>query len=267
MKNLFSKSKLFLPLFVAAAVFSSCEKEKNLPTAGFTLSSDEAVQYDKITVTSTASGASEVSYTITGGEVMIDEANSVIQLLEDATYTIKQTAKNSDGTSETEKTIMATAPVNTYMLDAESFSVTGDAYWYDASAMGGTVYIRMLSDVDGQDNPNLIKLYPVSGANPVEGSYSFNVSGDVSTYKTGFTANYAGFNWDWTANGFEGDDLKIDLVYEAGTFTDNVYDITLTSSKLDYGNYDASWNWVSEGTKVFKVTYRGKIAPVAEGKK
>lgn len=250
-------------LFTSVALISSCSKdESNPPKAGFSYEPSEVTQYDKIVFISTAT-SDDISYTISGGDFAVDPIDNKVQFLDAATYTVVQTAKNSDGSTTATETITVSLPVNTYMLDSDELNVTGNAFWYDASAMGGTVYIRMLSDVEGQDNPNLLKLYPVAGANPLEGSYSFNGSGDIGTYNTGLTAGYAGWSWDWTANGTEGDNLVIDLVYKGDTFEDNIYDITLSNSTLDYGNYDAAWNWVSEGTKVFKVTYRGKIDPAA----
>lgn len=257
-------------LFFASAIvlLASCKEDPNPPVAGFTVSNETLVQWDMTTITSTATGADETSYTVTGGAFEMDEATLTIQFLEAKTYTITQTATNADGTTESTMDLVVTEPDNTYTLEGTEYTIgttdAPNAYWYDASSQGGTIYIRMLGDVDGQDNPNLLKLYPVAGPNPLQATYTWSDSGDIGTYDAGVTANYAGFVYDWTTSGNDGGDLVIELVYEdTADATNNVYDITLSTYDLNWGNWDfaSCFCFISEGTKSFSITYRGKIDP------
>ena len=66
--------KTMLLFFAAILVLAGCkEDEKIPPVAGFTLDNETPVQWDKATITSTATGADETSYTITGGKTEVDE--------------------------------------------------------------------------------------------------------------------------------------------------------------------------------------------------
>ena len=70
-------------LMIAAVVFmASCTEEKNPPIAGFSLSADTAIQWDIVTVTDDATGATDVTYTVTGGEYEMDDAALTIQFLD-----------------------------------------------------------------------------------------------------------------------------------------------------------------------------------------
>ncbi|MEN8247307.1 MAG: hypothetical protein ABFS32_00115 [Bacteroidota bacterium] len=262
--------RAILMMMATVAFLTSCTEDPTPPSAGFTLSSDFAVQWDMVTVTESATGAESTSYTVSGGAYEMDDATLTIQFLDAATYTVTQTATNADGTDEVSVDIVVTAPDNTYTLEGTDYTIgtstNPNAFWYDASAMGGTIYIRMLGDVSGQDNPNLIKLYSVAGPNPIEATYTWSDSGDIGTYDAGMTANYAGMAYDWTSNGTDGGDLVIELVYEdTADATNNVYDITLALYTLNAG----SWNfavspptWTTIGDKTLAVSYRGKIDPV-----
>ena len=264
-----STMKTMLFFFAAALVLSSCTEELNPPVPGFTLSNMEPVQWDQSTIINTATGADEVSYAVTGGAYeMVNEAT--IQFLEATTYTVTQTVTNVDGTDETSLTVEATAPDNTYTLAGTEIALgTTDkpnAFWF-----GDNPYIRFLADVSGQDNPDLIKLYPVAGPNPLEGTYTsadapgWGEVGVPGNYHAGMTSGYDGtFNFIWTTSGDGGEDLVIVLVYEdPSNSADNIYDILLSSYTLNYGNYDAQFNFVSEGTKSLVVSYRGKIDPAS----
>jgi len=259
--------KTMLMVFAAALVMTSCSDDPTPPVAGFSLSNMEPVQYDKSVIATTATGADETTYTVIGGTFeMVDEAT--IQFLEAATYTITQKVTNTDGSTETSLEVIATAPVNTYVLAGTEMSLssadTPNMFWYLSSMPGATPYLRVLADVAGQDNPNLFKLYPVSAVGAtLEGTYTWSDSGDAGTYDAGMTANYAGFAYDWTTNGDDGADLVIELVYEAPSITDNIYDVTVSSYTLNWGDWDyATYTWVTEGTKSLVLSYRGKIDPV-----
>jgi len=256
--------KAIVVLVMSSLIFSSCSSDdKNPPDAGFSLSSSTAMQWDVVFITNSAVGADEVTYAVTGGEYEM-EGNS-IQFLEDAMYTVTQTATNADGSTNISVTIDIAEPDNKYVLDGSDMPLTSNAFYYE-DPQSGLVYIRFLADVTGQDNPNLIKLYPVAGPNVIQGTYTYSDSGDIGTYDAGMTSNYAGFNYDWTTNGDSGLEMEIELVYEGETTIENVYDITLTSYTLNYGNWNfANFTWDSLGTKSFSITYRGVIDPIAAG--
>ena len=258
-----------IKLIVLLAIFtgfSSCKEDDEplvLPIAEFSLSETDLYQWGKASITSTASNAEETSYTVTGGTYeSVDE--TTIQFLEATSYTVTQLVTNEDGTDEYSVTVDVAEPDNKYTLDGADLPLTSNAYWYDATAMGGTIYIRMLADVVGQDNPNLIKLYPVAGPNPIQNTYTWSDTGDIGTYDAGMTANYAGFVYDWTTSGNGGEDLIIELVYEdTNNSDDNIYGIILSSYTLNYGQWDFGTGlFVSEGTKSFSISYRGKIDSV-----
>lgn len=255
--------KTILLFFTATVLVTSCsDDDKNPPTAGFSLSNMNPVQWDSSTIASSAIAADEISYTVTGGEfVWVDAAT--IQFLDDNSYTITQTVVNADGTDTSAITVDVAEPDNNYTLDGTELPFTANAFWFDGTAFGGTIYIRMVADVSGQDNPNLIKLFPVAGADPIEGTYTWNADGDIGTYDAGMTANWdGGFGYDWTTNGDDGDNLKIELVYEDNDPNKNIYDITLSSYTLNYGNWNfANFTWESDGTQPLTVSYRGPIDP------
>jgi hypothetical protein len=264
--------KTMLFFFAAALVMVSCSEDPNPPVAGFNLSNETPVQWDMATITSTATGATETAYTVTGGTFEMDDATATIQFLEAKTYTIAQTVTNADGTVESSQDVVVTAPDNTYTLEGTEIALgttdSPNAFWF-----GGNPYLRFLADVAGQDNPDLIKLYPVAGPNPLQGTYTsgpvpgWGEIGEIGDYYAGMTQSYVGMSGNgWTTVGEGGSDLVIDLVYEDPTNAENnIYDITLASYTLNYGNYD----WVgcgcfaAEGTKSLILSYRGKIDPAS----
>ncbi|HUH28572.1 hypothetical protein [Gelidibacter sp.] len=263
------KIKTILLIFTMALVVTSCSdsEDSNPPKAGFTLSSTDLIRWDSATISNSSFSSIEtesLTYTVTGGAYEME--NNSIQFLDSGSYTITQTIKNADGSDSTKITVDVAAPKNAYTLDDEELAIgTTDqpnVYWYDGTSQGGTLYLRMLGNVSGQDNPNLIKLLPVAGPNPIQANYTWSDSGDIGTYDVGMTANYAGFSYDWTTDGDKGENLSIKLIYKASSSANNIYEITLPSYTLNYGNY----NWGAgtfdiDGTKELSIFYRGKIDP------
>ena len=264
--------KTFLLFFMTALVFTSCsDDDKNPPTAGFTLSNSEPFQWDTTTIANSADAADEVSYAVTGGEfVWVDDAT--IQFLEDNSYTITQTAVNGDGTDTSSITVDVLEPNNIYTLDGTDMSLTAEPELIPGNPAHGTkdVY-KFKADVDGQDFPNHINLSPITGPNPLEGTYTYESTGEViGTYIARVVANYeGGFSpSDWTTD-FEGSDggsdLVIDLVYEdVNNPENNIYDISIANYTLSTGYYDfaAGFVFVEEAKRIFSISYRGMILPV-----
>lgn len=266
--------KTLLLFFTAAILITSCsDDDKNPPTAGFSMSNMEPVQWGTSTIASTAIAADEISYTVTGGEfVWVDAAT--IQFLDDNSYTITQTVVNADGTDTSAITVDVAEPANMYTLDGEELTLTAEPEWIPGNpAHGTTDLLKFKADVSGQDFPNHINLSPILGPNPIEGTYTYDGDGEaIGTYLARVVSNYeGGFNpSDWTTD-FSGSDggsnLVIKIVYEdTNEPAHNVYDITITDYTLSTGYYDfaAGFVFVEVAKKTFTLNYRGVIVyPVA----
>ncbi len=246
-------SKIFIVAITIAAVFTSCKK--TLPTAGFTYAPTTIVQYDQVAFTNTSTDASTYSWDFGGGALTSTEANPSIQFMTAGDIVVKLTATNEDGDNTYEETITVAAPDNYYELDGTKYAITTDFFWY--SAMGMT-YIRLLTAVEGQDNPDLIKLYPNMGTGELPRTYTWDAdTKPVGTYYYGYTANYAGMAYDWTAIGKTG---AGDLVVEE--LETDVYRITC-EMVLSVGSYDWSTGAFTEtSTKTLKINYIGAITPL-----
>lgn len=254
--------KTILLFITAALLITSCSSDDpNPPKAGFTIDPTDLVQWDTTLVTDTSSGSDVApSYTVSGGEFIY--LGNTIQFLEAKTYTITQTVENEDGVNSTSESVVVGTPMNKYTLDGTDVPMTTNAFWYlPPFPPGAERYIRMLIPISGQDNPNLIKLYPTAGPNPLEGTYTWGADREIGTYDAGFTQDYAGFSYGWTTNGDDGVDMEIKLIYTDPLDDDNdIYEITLASYTLNFGDWDfATGEWMSEGTKELAVYYRGKI--------
>ncbi|MEN8194245.1 MAG: hypothetical protein ABFS12_15600 [Bacteroidota bacterium] len=263
--------KAILLFFVATVVLSSCSDDDNPPTAGFSFSTTDPVQYDIVDVSSSAEKADDVEYNVAGGAYEMD-GNS-IQFLDATTYTVTQTATNGDGTDTNSQDIVVSAPVNTYKMtyhgDTE-FSLTGDAYWFASG--DGQIRIEGISTA-GQETNNLCKIVPKMGADPVYGtgtrSYTwqgdtFAGKGDVGSYDAQYTHYPAtGTVWDaaWMMSSTSGDGLTVTLVYDAENDDDNVYDIIMSNTAFS-GYYDGTFS-PQDGEGVLSLNYRGPIAPLA----
>ncbi len=256
MKKLMKFGSIIMMVAMFATFFTSCEDEI-LPIANFTVSSDNIIQYDEVTFASTSTDAVSYSW-IVNSEELSTESTCTVTFLTAGTVTVQLTVTNEDGDDVMEQTITVTAPDNHYMLDDVKFAVSTEFFWY--TAMSST-YLRLLSDpIDGQDNPDLIKLYPNMGLGELPGTYTWdNVDKLEGTYTYGYTANYAGMSYDWTALSVDGSsDLEI---VEVDT---DVYKITGTMI-LSCGNYNADWTaFVEESQKALTISYIGGITPAGK---
>ncbi|RLD78327.1 MAG: hypothetical protein DRJ10_10530 [Bacteroidetes bacterium] len=258
MKKLRKISNILIIAMAIAAVFTSCEKE-TLPNAAFTYAPETPIQYDEVQFTNTSTDATSYLWDFGNGNTFT-EANVNITFLDAGDYTVKLTATNEDGSQTTEQTITVGAPDNHYMLGDTKIAIADDApfFWYQSS-MGGDPYLRCISAVPGQDNPDLIKLYPKKGLGELPGTYTWNDDGSEGTYNHGYTANYAGMAYDWTAIGKTGSgDLVIEEV-ETG-----VYRIT-GDMILSVGSYDWSTGVFTEtSTETISINYIGVILAPAK---
>ena len=123
--------------------------------------------------------------------------------------------------------------------------------------MGGDPYLRLLTPVAGQDNPDLLKLYPVQGLGTLAQTYTWSADGATGTYDEGYTANYAGFNYDWTAIGKTGSQNLV--IEEVAT---GIYKIT-GDMILSVGDFDFSTGeFIETGTETLTLSYVGAITPL-----
>lgn len=258
MKN-YLKAILFF--FVASVTLISCSSDdKNPPTAGFSLSDDNPIQYDEVTITSNPTAAENVTYAVTGGTFEIN-GNSSIQFLESGTYTVTQTVTNKDGSDSMDITVEVDQ-YNRFILDDQVTEITEAPFWVPANPDHYIFndYIRFENPIAGGATVDLFKITPITGlTDPLEGTYTYSETPDKNTYEIVHTHNQEGFSYDWTTNGKEGADLVIQLIEDKGG-ADNIYDITISSFNLDYGNWDfATFTWVTEGNKTLEFHYRGVI--------
>lgn len=148
---------------------------------------------------------------------------------------------------------------NHYMLDGVEVMIDSTMFWYQSS-MGGSAYIRLVNPIDGQEAPDLLKLYPNSGVNDLPGTYAWGANSMMTGvpeghYDCGYTAAYAGKDYDWTSIGKTGsDDLVVEETDEAG-----IYHVT-GEMILSVGSYDFSTGEFTEtGTKTLVLDYTGVI--------
>lgn len=234
-----------------AFAFNGCEKEV-LPTASFTYEPTDIVQYVEIQFANTSTDADSYLWDFGNGEVSTEENPKKI-FMQAGTVTVKLTATNGDGTNISEQTITVNAHDNHYMLGDTKIAITTDLFWYQ-SPRGGDPYLRLLTPVASQENPDLLKLHPNKGLGELAQTYTWAVDGAEETYDHGYSANQAGMNYDWTAIGKTGSSELLIEEVETG-----VYKIT-GNLILSVGNYDWSTGDFNEtSVKTLTLSYVGAI--------
>jgi len=247
----------FIPLAALSVVLSifatSCEKAV-LPVADFTYEPTAIVQYDVVTFTSTSENATSYLWDFGGGALTSTEQNPSIKFLSTGDVKVKLTVTNEDGENTIEKTITVAVPDNHYTLDGVKIPITTKFFWFKSTPN----YLRLLTPITGQTNPDLIKLYPNMGLGELQRTYTYALKPGVEgNYDYGYTGNYVGTTYGWTANSKAGSsNLVIELV-DTG-----VYKITGTMI-LSVGTWDFSTGLFTEtGTKTLKLSYIGQITPL-----
>ena len=244
--------RLVLGAAVMAAVLSSCGEDPVLPTAEFTYEPAELAQYDEVAFSNASTDA--VSYAWDFGDGgNSTEMDPTYMFKNTGTFTVKLVATNAEGDNETEQSIVVADPVNEYTIDDTTYTVDADMFWYQ-SGMGGDPYLRLLTTVPGQGNPDLLKLYPNMGFDELPGTYTWDSEKPVGSFDMGYTAGYAGMSYNWTAIGKTGsDDLVITLV-DAGMYK------VEGEFVLSIGSYDFSTGDFAEtATATLTLSYVGGI--------
>jgi len=245
-----------------AAVLSGCKEDPMPPTAGFSYEPAEVTQYDEVTFTNTSTDADSYAWNFGDGESSTD-MSPVHMFNTSGTFTVTLTATNADGDTDAEQSIDVAAPVNTYVIDDTTYTIDAEMFWYQSGGMGGDPpppYIRLLTTVNGQSNPDLLKLYPNKGLEELPGTYTWSAQSmmapnPVGTYDCGYTADYAGMNYSWSAIGKTGSGDLVITELVAG-----VYKIEGTMIlSLGYFDFAAGGAFVETGTADLTVEYIGGI--------
>jgi PKD repeat protein len=244
--------RLVLTAVILAAVLSGCE---NLPTADFTFEPSEVTMYDEVVFTNISSDADSYAWDFGDGSTSF-EASPMHVYKSAGTFTVKLVATNKDGDTEVQKDIVVSEPDNKYVLDGTEFAIDAEMFWYQSS-MGGDPYIRLLTTVAGQDNPDLLKLYPNKGLGELPGTYTWDVEKPVGTYDAGYTANYAGMSYDWTAIGKSGSGDLVITELDAGVYK---FEAEIV---LSVGNYNfETGEFIEESTSNLTLDYIGGVTPL-----
>ena len=256
--------KLLMIITLFAAAFTAC---KEVPTSGFSYQPFDVTQYEEVSFTSTATGATSYAWDFGDGSTST-EMNPIHIFTTSGSFTVSLVATNEDGDDESSKFIDVTAPVNAYTFGDTSYTIDAEMFWHQSSAMGGgpapDPYIRLLTSVEGQENPDLLKLYPNLGLGDLPGTYpwslkTFMVSPPEGSYGVGYDANYSGMDADWRAIGKEGSgDLVITELVEG------IYKIEGTMN-MSLGNYDFSDGSFVETDSAFLIlNYTGGVTPLTK---
>ena len=240
-----------------AAVFTSCKKD---PIASFTYDPENPVQYDVVTFTNTSSEADSYFWEIGSG--VSTDASPVVRLTDAGDYTVKLTATGEGGSQTIEKIITVAALDNHYMLGDKKIDITTDFIWKAPHGEGDN-YLELTSAVEGQDNPDVLSLFPKQYLDGLPGTYTWDGESEtpaVGTYDHMYYANFTGAfgAWDWLGLSKIG---TTDLVIEE--METDVYKITGTMT-ISAGNLDASWAFVEESEKTLTISYIGAITPIAK---
>lgn len=242
-------SKLLFIAVLLTAFFTSCEEDLVKPTADFTYAPAEVVAYDVVTFANTTEDGDTYLWAFGDGNTSIEE-NPTHMYTAAGTYIVTLTATNSDGINVSTQSIIVSEYENVCVLDGTDLPIDTDMFWYQSS-MGGDPYLRIVFSVAGQDNPDLLKLYPNKGLGELPGTYTFdNDESGVGTYDAGYTANYAGMAYDWTAIGKTGSGNLVitevatdvykfegDIVLSVGTYDWSTGEFTETEVKNLTLNY------------------------------
>lgn len=249
--------KLFLIVALFSAVMVGCKEDPVIPTAGFTYDPAEVTQYDEVTFTNSSTDAISYLWNFGDGETST-EMSPVHMFTAAGSVTVTLTATNADGDNDATASITVAEPVNAYEFGDTTYTIDAEMFWYQ-SGMGGDPYIRLLTTVAGQDNPDLLKLYPNKGLAELPGTYTWDDEKPAGSYDIGYTANYAGMAYDWTAIGKEGSGDLVITELVPGVYKFEV------EADLAIGYYDFAAGGIFVETSppsILTLEYIGAVTPL-----
>ncbi len=240
--------------------------DRSPPKSGFELSVTDPVQWDVIEITDRSSGSDLTAYEISGGEFMMKDDHSAIVFLEDHSYTITQYTQNDHGEDSFSLRVEVVPPANIYIIDGKSIPITSGPKWSRESDK--KIKISFVNQVEAQQGTDVVDLYPVPGANPLEATYLYDGTGvHTGTYLMRITKNFdkniPSYDWTMDFSGKDGTgDLVIDLIYQDKfDAKNNIYDIRIENYTLSTGYFDwiSGSGFIEENKRSFSLYYRGKI--------
>lgn len=242
-----------MEVFIFAALLAGCE---NLPTADFTFDPTDITAYDTVTFTNTSTDADSYAWDFGDNNTSAEVSPTHIYKAS-GTYTVKLVASNEDGDAEMSKELTVNDPHNYYTLKGTEYIIDSEMFWYQAP-QGGDPYIRLLTTISGQANPELLKLYPNKGLGELPGTYTWNSEKPVGTYDAGYTFNYAGMVYDSTAVGKEGSGDLVITELDDGVYSFEV-EVVLSIGDYDWGG---TYEFIETSTANFTLEYIGGITPL-----
>ena len=260
--HVFTTAGTYAVKLVATNAEGSDEVEKSvvigdleLPTVAFTYDPSEVTVNEVVTFTNSTVDGDTYAWDFGDGETSTEE-NPTHIFTSTGIFTVKLVATNADGEAEAEQSIEVGPPNNYYQINDTIYIIDSTMFWYQ-SGMGGDPYIRLLTTVEGQDNPDLLKLYPNKGLNELPGTYTWDAEMPVGTYDVGYTANYAGLNFDWTAVGKTGSGDLVITELEAGVYMFEGQMI------LSVGHFDwTTGEFIETSTADLTIEYIGGVTPL-----
>ena len=149
-----------------------------------------------------------------------------------------------------------------YELDGVEYMIESNMFW-DQSSMGGDPYLRLVTEVDGQENPDLLSLYPQLGLGELPNTYVWETrplmgpAPAEGTYDVRYSADWdGGMGYDWTANGKEGSS-DLEITEKNGEYRVKG-NITLSVGSFDF----STGEFTEEREATLKLDYTGPITPL-----
>ena len=163
-------TRLVLLAVIIAAFLSGCKKDPVLPSADFTFDPTEITIYDSVTFTNASIDADTYAWDFDDGNTSTEmDPKHVYKTA--GVYTVILIATNADGDTEITKDVTVNEPHNYYTIWVTEYVIDSIMFWY-TSPRGGDSYIRLLTIVSGQDNPDLLKIYPNKGLDELPDTYT-----------------------------------------------------------------------------------------------
>jgi PKD repeat protein len=254
--NMKKSNRLVLTALITTALLAGCKDDPVLPTSEFTFDPTEITVYDEVTFTNASTNADSYAWEFGDGAAST-EMNPVHIYKASGTYTVKLVASNADGNTEKTEILTVNDPHNYYTINGTEFTIDSEMFWYQAP-QGGDPYIRLLTTVSGQDNPDLLKLYPNKGLGDLPNTYTWDSEKPVGTYDAGYTFNYAGMAYDSTALGKTGSGNLVITELDAGVY---LFEAEMVLSIGDY-DWAGTFEFIETSTADLKLEYIGGITPL-----